>query len=282
MISFTTTSDVIQRMRGARRIELSAYLLHSKRMVRALESSACNGSRVSVRLEARPYAGADRRLARLNRETVAEMRSAGVDARLVDRFARRPYHMKAAIVDGVAFLDDRNWPMGARNTIVADNDRREVGVIRDAMRGKTENLRNIAVTKGAALSQEASVLSTDAVQCGASVETESFTAGTAPYRAIKLLALRGVPVRLLMSKNDLKRGTLAAARALVRDGVAVRITGSAEKFAVAGDRAWIGSANATYGRDDQIDWGITTTDCTLCPQLQARFNSTWRSARPLR
>ncbi|MBV9737263.1 MAG: hypothetical protein JO177_03745 [Candidatus Eremiobacteraeota bacterium] len=282
MISFTTTAGVIQSMRRAHYIELTAYVLRTKRMLRVLEGAAKAGSRVKVRLEAFPYADPNGRLAQLNRDTVAELRAAGADAELVDRSGRRADHMKAAIVDGVAFLDDRNWPMGPRNTIVVDNDRRDVGVIRDAMGGTTENLRNIAVTKGAALSQEASVLSTDAVQRGASVETESFTAGTAPYRAVKLLALRGVPVRLLISKNDLKRGTLAAARALVRDDVAVRITGSAEKFAVAGDRAWIGSANATYGRDDQIDWGITTTDRTLCPQLQARFNSTWRSARPLR
>jgi phosphatidylserine/phosphatidylglycerophosphate/cardiolipin synthase-like enzyme len=268
-------------MHRAHRIELSAYVLRSKSMVRALEGAAKAGARVKVRLEATPYADKGGRLARLNRDTIAKLRATGADARLVDRFGGHLNHMKAAVVDGVAFLDDRNWPMSAGNTIVADDDQRDVHVVRDAIRGKIDNPHNVAVTKGAALSQEAALLSARGSRRGVAVETESFTAGTAPYRAIRQLALSGVPVRLLICEHDLKRGTEAATRALARDGVTVRVTRSAEKIAVASDRAWIGSANATYGRDDQIDWGATITDAVLRARLQARFNSTWRYARPL-
>ena len=250
-------------------------------MMRALEGAAKAGSHVKVRLEAMPYADKGGRLARLNRDTVAKLRATGADARLVDRFGRHLNHMKAAVVDGVAFLDDRNWPTSSRNTIVADDDQRDVRVVRDGMRGKVESTPTVAVTKGAALSQEAGLLSTAGRQRGVSIETESFTAGTAPYRAMQKLALREVPVRLLICEHDLKPATLGAARALARDGVTVRVTRSAEKFAVAGDRAWIGSANATYGRDDQIDWGAKITVPAVCTQLRARFNSTWRYARPL-
>ncbi len=188
--------------------------------------------------------------------------------------------MKAAIVDGVAFLDDRNWPADRRNVVVADSDANDVQVLHDAMHGKTYSAGAVAVTKGAALFQEAGVLAAD-VRAGRSVcmQSESFTAGSPPYGELKALARSGVHVKLLICENDLKEASFVAARALARSGVAVRVTDASEKFAVAGTRAWIGSANATYGAQNQIDWGMQIKDAHVCKELQARFDSTWRHAK---
>ena len=269
-------------MRRAHDIEFCTYLLRSKRMVRALEFAAQRGSRVRVQLEAHPYADTDGKLATINRDAVAELRAAGVNARLVDRAGDRPNHMKAAVIDGVAFLDDRNWPADQRNAVVADDNVGDVRELHEALHGKVTGDGELAVTKGRALAQETGVLlEARHTRRGVCVETESFSAGAGPYAAIKALALSRAHVRLLISANDCKKTTMFAARSLARDGVEVRLTHAAEKFAVAGDRAWVGSANATYGRADQLDWGVRVDNARLRRQLQDRFDLTWRYASPV-
>jgi hypothetical protein len=44
---------------------------------------------------------------------------------------------------------------------------------------------------------------------------------------------------------------------LAASGVMVRTSNADEKFAVDGDAVWIGSANATHGVPNQIDFGLT-------------------------
>ncbi len=90
MISFTTTAQVTDRMRSAHDIEMCAYVLRSKRMLRTLEFAAQHGSRVSVQLEAHPYADTGGKLAQINHDTVAELRAAGVCAKLADRSGSPP------------------------------------------------------------------------------------------------------------------------------------------------------------------------------------------------
>lgn len=56
-----------------------------------------------------------------------------------------------------------------------------------------------------------------------------------------------------------------------------------EKLAAAGDRAWLGSANAScaFGIYDMIDWGLTTNDAAIARTARARLEATWRTARPM-
>ncbi|MBV8363613.1 MAG: hypothetical protein JO193_03535 [Candidatus Eremiobacteraeota bacterium] len=281
MISFTTTANVLRVLHHAHHIEMCAYVLRSKEVLDALEFAAQHQAHVSVRLEAHPYADPDGKLAKLNRDVVEKLQTAGVHASLADVANRRANHMKAAIVDGVAFLDDRNWPLDRRNVVVKDDAPRDVRTIHNALHGKPISTTALAVTKGSALAQEVAMLHGRATHSAVSIETESFTAGSAPYGAIKALARAGVDVRLLLCKEDAKPAMLSAARALARDGVTVRFTQAAEKFAVARDRGWIGSANATFGRAGQIDWGLRLSNPALCKTLQKRFDRTWRCAKPL-
>ena len=282
MISLAATSDVVHAINGARNIALCAYALGSGRMRRTLEAAAKSGAKVEVRLEGRPYGDVAGRLARANREVIARLRQAGADARLVDRDGKRPWHMKAAVVDGVAYLDDRNWPTSEDNTIVRDDDPHDVNVVRAALEGYARADRALATNKGNALRLEAGVLKralqTRTATC---VESESFTAGTATYKTIKALARAGVPVRLLVAQQDLKPATRGALAALQRAGVAVRRSGDSEKLAIGTSQAWVGSANASYGNADQIDWGLRVTSRVMVADLRARFESNWAHAKPL-
>ena len=149
------------------------------------------------------------------------------------------------------------------------------------MHGKIAGRAAIAVSKAAALAEEADVL-TDAPRTQMiRVETESFTSGTAPYVAMKALAKRGVRVELIVSKGDLNPRELGVLRSLASYGVAIRKTRTAGKLAVTGERAWIGSANATWGGRDQVDWGLRVDDPRLREALKKRFDSTWMHATRL-
>ncbi|MBV8689919.1 MAG: phosphatidylserine/phosphatidylglycerophosphate/cardiolipin synthase family protein [Candidatus Eremiobacteraeota bacterium] len=283
MISLTTTAHVVQQMRKAQRaIEFSAYILRSGQIVQALQNTVKHGAHVRVQLEAHPYADSDGKLAKINRDAVSKLRRAGVHAQLADVSGQRGMHMKAAIVDGMAFLDDRNWPADRRNIVIADDDRGDVHALREALHGKATPGGALALTKGRALARETTVLlSAKQTRDRVSVETESLTAGTAPYAAMKALARSGRCVRLLICSDDLRPAAIYAARALLRAGVDVRLTHAAEKIAVAGSRAWVGSANATYGQAQQTDWGLCLHSRRICKQLQVRFDSTWQHANAL-
>lgn len=282
MVSFVATSDVVHALHEARSIALGAYALRPGQMLRALEAAASAGAKVEVSLEGRPYADPTGSLARANRHAIACLRAAGADARLVDRDGTRPAHIKAAVVDGVAFLDDRNWPSGGGNTVVRDDDPRDVSVVRAAVRGYTAADRTLVTDKRAALRQEARVLEGALQTHGeASVESESFTAGTQTYTMLKALAGSGVSVRLLVAQRDVKPGSLGALRILQRAGVAIRLGDATEKLAVGGRQGWIGSANASHGTANQSDWGLRITRRTLRTELLARFDTNWMRAKPL-
>jgi len=62
----------------------------------------------------------------------------------------------------------------------------------------------------------------------------------------------------------------------------VRVCDDSEKLAVAGDRAWLGSANATspYGRGAMTDWGVCTTNSQIVGDVRSRLEGAWTAARP--
>ena len=93
------------------------------------------------------------------------------------------------------------------------------------------------------------------------VETERV--GVSPLTAaLRRRARGGAPTTLVLGRaRDRTPSELATIARLVRDGVVLREDGSNEKLALAGDRAWIGSGNATasFGRGaGQIEWGMVT------------------------
>ncbi len=257
MLELSSTDAAIASIESAKQVRVEAYTLHGP-VLRALEDAARRGARVDVELERAPFDDAKRHLAAENARIAAELRRAGAEARLED-----PIHAKTISVDGTLFLDEKNWHEG--DIVLRDDDP-----------------ASIPMTKREALDQEAELLY-HARDCdGVVVESESFGAGNATYRALKVLGLAGAAPRLLVSERDLRGSSRerAALADLIRDGVRVRICRDSAKLAVAGDRVWLGSANATYanGKWAMPDWGLCTNDAEIARTVRQRLEHEWAGA----
>lgn len=263
-------TSFLRAIKRARTLELTASLLErgNGAVFTALEAAAQRGARVRVRLEADPYdpRGSGGK-ARANAAAVTELRACGVDAALVASGPAAPLHLKAAIVDGRLFLDDRNWLADGRDVIAA------IGGVADAA--------HIAVRKGEATAMEADVIAR-AGRGAIAAESESFGSGVVA-RALVERAKAGAAVRLLISSSDFRGAPEARVLArLCASGAQVRVEsgGSSGKLCVAGACAWVGSANATAGFPDTIDWGARTRAASAVNTLRARFERNWQAARP--
>lgn len=272
-------------MRSARNVTFSAYLLHPGPVEDTLIAAAKRHAQVQVCLEAHPYRGTPR-MAADNRAAVRALREAGADARLISRAAGDgpAMHMKAAVCDGAAFLDDRNWNR-AGDTVIRDDVPAHVRAIAAVLGGEDAAADGLAFDKDNAIRLESQVLAT--VRSGhADVETETLGSSVVSG-ALRRLAKAGVHCRLLVSSVAVKQQwgrTRVEAASLKRDGVDVRVTKSNEKFAIAASKcAWVGSANATSPHDDGdcIDWGLSTRTPEMVRALENRFNAYWRDAKPL-
>jgi phosphatidylserine/phosphatidylglycerophosphate/cardiolipin synthase-like enzyme len=269
---------MLAAMRTSRRIDFSAYVLWPGPVERALENAARRGTEVHVRLEGRLYHGTPE-MRKDNSDALHRLQKLRVDAKMVDRAdADGPrMHLKAAVCDGAAFLDDCNWNGG--DIVIRDDNPEDVAAVRAAALHRPEDPPpGLALNKTAALQQEAGVLGKSrATQVD--VETEA-VGKTGVSKVLRALAARGVRCRLLLSQHSVKSDFKTIA-SLERDGVEIRALAKSEKFAVAGDRAWVGSADATspYYNRDQIEWGIGTRDSRIVDALQRRFDANWRRAK---
>lgn len=253
---------MLRAVAAARKVVLFSYIL-SPGMDRALEDAARHGACVRVRLNGCFHDSPA--LLRANREAVRRLRALHVDARLVQDRGGAPLHVKAAVCDGVTFLDDCNWRAGGRDTIVRAG----------------RSLRGVQLDKCDALDAEGALLRGSH---GGIVEAETESLGYSPvYSALKQLAQRGVHCRLLISKFGLQGTYYAAAQHLAAAGVDVRVADSDEKFALTASRAWIGSANATsyYYHPDQPDWGARTSNAQLLRALHEKFARNWSNSTTL-
>ena len=279
MISAIPMTSLLDACARASSISISAYVLRDGRVRAALEAAGDRGARVSVTLAARPYSAGSDDLAAANRAAVAELRGHHVAATLSDP-AGPPLHMKGAVVDGVAYLDDRNWADDGAETIVRTSEPADVAVVRDALSGKTASDAHLWTNKSDAERAQARMLY-QARSDRIDVESESF--GFSPvYGALKARALAGAHVRLIVADREVSDPHNARERRaldkLAAAGVAVRIAPRDEKLAIAGDQVWIGSANATESKSthDQIDWGMRSRDPTLRAVIQAHFDANWQ------
>jgi len=271
-------------LESARTVDLTASLLArgKKGVLAALETAAERGARVRVRLESEPYdpSGSGAR-ARANASMVAEMREHGVDAGLAQGDPAAPLHLKAAIVDGRLFLDDRNWLADGRDTIVTTRDAGDAAAVRAAMRGERGKPAGIAIRKREALALEADTIRRSG-SGEVAVESESFGSGVVADALLER-AKAGEAVRLLVSSRDIHGEREARVLERLRAaGAQVRVEsgGRDEKLCVAGERAWVGSANATTGFPDTVDWGARTGSASMVGVLRSTFERNWAAARP--
>jgi hypothetical protein len=290
VIALDTAAGFVRSLTSAGSIALSSYTLRPGPVLDGLLAAARRGADVRVRLERDPFDDAAGTLHQANARALAQLRAAGAQVAL--RAPGEPVlHMKAAVVDGVAWLDDRNWAGGGAERVVRDSDPDDVTAVAAALAGRAGHDGHLATTKAAAQRLEGDVIRA-AGPGRLDVESESF--GNGPiYAALLRRARAGLPTRLLVAGrevaeagNRIERAHLARLAAL---GVAVRRGDRGrgdldEKLAVTAGDAWIGSANATYARGAagaQRDWGLATRAPAVRAGLRAAFERNWAAAIPL-
>lgn len=260
MLHLSSVRDAIKSIDCAHEVSVEAYTLNGA-VLRALEDAARHGAHVDVTIERHPFGG-KRGLARENARLIRRLRAAGVDARLAD-----PIHAKAIWADGTLYLDEKNWRCG--DIVLREDDRAKAA--------------SIPMDKPDALAQESQVLRRARATDSIIVESETFGTGNVTYDALKSLALAGAQPRLLVSDSELRgnsreRNALAG---LTRAGVRVRVCKDSAKLAVAGNRAWLGSANATYAGFTvaMSDWGVSTDDRAIVNTVRTRLEAEWAAAK---
>ena len=278
-LTLSSCAAAVARIGRAREIAFGAYVLRDGAMREALLAAARRGASVRVTLQRDPYGDQNGGEAAANAAAAAALRAAGARVRLLSRRAA-PFHLKAVVCDGVAFLDDRNWPLDG-GLVVADDDARDVALIAAALRGSGGDDGALSTRKDAALEREAALIAATPLDAPLVVGSESFGAGPVA-NALFERARSGGASTLVIDPCDVDRRRAGVLHALSRAGVHVRNSVAGEKFVLAGDRAWIGSANATYAggeRADQIEWGVVTSAPALLDAVRALAAGSARTAR---
>lgn len=259
---------------AARRdVALSAFSLSpAQPIVLELEDDARRGVRVSVTLAGNAFGAA----ARANADVIPELRAAGVQVRI----SAYDTHLKAAIVDGVVYLSDVNF--AERGLVVVDGISADRPIVAAAMAGTPAADDHLWTRKADAIAAEDRVAAVPVTR-DLAIESESFEGNTALYGTIEQRLRRGDRVRVLVAAREAatrrERGALAR---LTREGAEVRVSSADEKLAVDGPDCYFGSANATGGEPDQIEWGMALRSPVLAAAVQARFDREWWQGSPWR
>lgn len=272
MSHLTTLGALVNAISGARGVELSAYLLHRGPLVDGLAKAAARGARVSVYLDRGTYAAPD--VISRNRQAARILRAAGAAVHW-----RANMHMKAAVCDGTAFFDDRNWNADGGDVILRDNRRADVAAALAGIKGQRADVPpRLWTDKRHALEAEASMVRN--ARAPVEVTTEYLGTQGGVYQALLQLAQRGVRCRLLIKEETSQAQRHHAVERLQQAGVDVRVARRCGKFAVDGaSRAWIGSANAdsVEPATHQTDWAMFGGP-SLARYLRKRFEASWKAA----
>jgi hypothetical protein len=256
---------VLARIKSADDVAFGSYFLTRGRMRNALAAAARRGAHVAVTLQANPYGGAGE-FAPENAASARVLRRAGADVSLLER-ETAPFHLKAAVCDGVAYLDDRNWTKRGPEIVVADDDPRDVKAVRNALAGRGGgDGAALAMRKDTAQQSEVALIRR-ARHAPVIVETERVGDSELTV-ALRRHARAGAPTTLVLGRapRDYSQREVETIVRLVRDGVLIRWHGTNQKLALVGDTAWIGSGNATVASGhcgDQLEWGLETKDPVL-------------------
>jgi hypothetical protein len=267
-LSLSSVAAVRDHVGSARDVAFGSYFLPRGPMRDSLLAAAQRGAHVAVTLQADPYRNPFG--ARCNADAARELRAAGASVTLLPS-DRAPFHLKAAVCDGVAYLDDRNWTQRGPEIVLGDDDAVDVALVRDALAGRGGADATLATRKDEALRREVALVE-GAGAAPVIVETERVA--TSPLtRALQRHAAAGAPTTLVLGRT--RRHTATETRtltALASAGVRIRNGGTNEKLALAGTTAWIGSGNATgaSGRGaGQLEWGMLTREPALVAAVRS-------------
>jgi hypothetical protein len=255
-----STQSLIDAIDDARSIRLETYVLGNPRLVDSLERAAKRGADVEVSICGDP--AGDKRLVRENVQMIKALQKNGVSVHVELGEGADSLHAKTAVVDDQLFLDDRNWTESPWETVLRLDAGANAGIVR---------------TKQEALHSEAALIERAS---GKDLLFSTETLGPGPVAdALLEKARAGGHVRVMYNADINIEGSADTVRRLRQAGVEIRDTHESRKITVAGDYAWIGSANATRGGPER-DWGMIVQG-ELAQRLDAIAERTWDAAHPL-
>jgi hypothetical protein len=280
-LGVATLGQVADALERARDVELSAWTLRPGVLERALERAGDRGANVSVHLESRPYAGSEVVARRMRDQNLATAAALGRHRVSVDMSQfDAPLHLKAAVVDGTAYLDERNWA-NSDATIVSTQCPSDVELVRDALHGRSGVTDSFATRKDAALALEADVIEHAPPGLPIRFASESFGPGRVA-KALEARALAGADVRVIVDGRESRQTSGARERSelarLRAAGAEVRTADRPTKECLTGSDAWAGSANATSANPSTIDWGMRIAEPAVVNALSNDFERAWRRA----
>lgn len=247
-------SDVVAAIDHAKSIKIDAFVLGRGAMFRALERAGDRGADVRI-----AFADAGD----VDAGTLADLHEHGV--RVVDgpKVGPDSIHAKIAVIDDRVFYDDRNWRSSQGHDIIIRSDIDET---------------TLASDKAHTIADEATL-----VRFGPGhdvlVATESFGPGPVADALLER-AQRGDDVRLVYNPFEMTRGRDRVLAALRQAGVRIAVSDANHKFACTGDRAWVGSANATLTAGQTgagLEWGKTLSG-KLAAGVHAEAERLWHEA----
>jgi PLD-like domain len=276
VVAFTTVTSAIT---SGHNVCLSAYVFTSA-MFDALDTAAKNGEKVTVVLPEEEESS--------DSSDASSLKSAGATI-VWDPGSpnNNPLHAKLAIVDGVAYLDGRNWD--TTDVTITDGVPADYTAIENALNLDPTSSTDLDTLKSNAIAREDSFINGSGAASGVTVQfmSESFGSDANTVTALENAAKAGATVQVIVLSSDESGNSTeeAALNAMKADGVQIRLNpaSGSEKMTLISNQstAWFGSANATtYSTTatNYIDWGMTVTNPSVISTLQSYFTSTWSSS----
>lgn len=198
-----------------------------------------------------------------------------------------PLHAKLAIVDGIAYLDGRNWD--STDVVIDDGTSADFTPIENALNLNPTSSTNLDTLKSNSLAREVSYINGGTYSSSVTLRymTESFGTNPDVNAALEAAAQSGATVKIIVLKSDESGNTTEQAEltTLKNDGAQIRLNpaGGSEKVSLLSNSSsgWFGSANSTKDTTtstNYIDWGMTVTDATVLSSLSSYFDTTWSSS----
>ncbi len=256
-------------------IRFSTYVLSpTSSLEAALVSAAQGGASVTVDLPSDSYVKSLGNVYQEDQQSATNIQNAGGTV-LWDAGTQSPpmpLHAKLAIVDGVAYLDGRNWD--STDVIISETGSADLTAIGNALALTPTDSTALDTIKQDALSLETTFIS-NAKGTTIDYMTESFGAGNVA-NALIARAQAGATVHVIVLSSDVSQTEKTTLTQLQQAGADVELNpgSGSEKMAIIGGAAWFGSSNSTTGAATQIDWGTVLTSTSVLNALQSNFNST--------
>lgn len=198
-----------------------------------------------------------------------------------------PLHAKLAIVDGVPYLDGRNWD--STDVVIEDGTTADFTAIENALNLNPTSSTNLDTLKSNSLAREASYINGGSYSGSVTLRfmSESFGSNPTINAALEAAAQSGANVEIIVLKSDESGNTTEQTELtkLKNDGAQIRLNsaGGSEKVSLLSNSSsgWFGSANSTKDTTtstNYIDWGMTVTSSTVLSSLQSYFDTTWSSS----